>query len=102
MSRPNEYPGDCFRCGGRVAAGEGFTYPIRSKPFTSWMAPGLGAAGLPKFGVQHATCAHLYDDTDKHVKWAPDTPPLNPIEIERRDRLSNDRRIAGADGGTHG
>jgi hypothetical protein len=63
----NKYADVCYRCGGKVEAGEGH-FEYQNFPGVKW----------PQFGqirstclVQHATCAIKYRGTDTHYLYKP-------------------------------
>lgn len=66
----NKYPGICFRCGGRVPAGEGvFQYGSGSTP---WPWPEFRfQQGIPL--VEHVNCNVIYNNTGIHYQLNPDT-----------------------------
>ena len=60
----NRYPGQCYRCGERVEAGEGHFEQVSIRTMEK-----LGLAGVKsRWLVQHAECAIKYRGTD-HTYW---------------------------------
>lgn len=64
---PNDYPGKCFRCGGRVAAGAGL---LVSHQITEFGCPGR-TVGKSHY-VEHPECSVKYKGTKVHWLWNPD------------------------------
>lgn len=68
MSRRNDYPGTCYRCGGIVDAHDGhYERTSRKVHLAKWPQ-----VTLPKWLLQHATCAVKYRGTAVHYLHAPD------------------------------
>lgn len=69
----NEYPGICYRCGGRVEKGEGHIEKLNYDHRKKWPE-------MPMYRnmwlMQHADCAIKYRGTKVHFYHAPDTEGL--------------------------
>lgn len=63
----NKYAGECYRCGGTVAAGEGHFEKV-----TNVQRRKGDTCSLPNWLTQHAHCAIRFRGTDRHFRFAPE------------------------------